>query len=58
MSFTTFSSGIVPHRTVTFFSPVRQNGTGHEVCVAYEDGYSLGYDDTKTEETLRMASKD
>lgn len=30
----------------------------HEICVAYEDGYSLGYDDTKVEEILRMASKD
>jgi hypothetical protein len=30
----------------------------HEVCMAYEDGYSLGYDDTKVEEILRMASKD
>jgi len=30
----------------------------HEVCVAYEDGYSLGYDDTIAEESFRMANQD
>ena len=31
---------------------------GHEICMAYEEGYSLGYDDTKVEEILRMGNKD
>jgi hypothetical protein len=31
---------------------------GHEICMAYEEGYSLGYDDTIVEEILRMKNKD
>ena len=31
---------------------------GHEICMAYEEGYSLGYDDAIVEEILRMKNKD
>jgi len=31
---------------------------GHEICMAYEEGYSAGYDDTIVEEVLRMKHKD
>jgi hypothetical protein len=30
----------------------------HETCVAYEDGYSRGYDETLVEEMLRMENQD
>lgn len=30
----------------------------HEVCEAYEDGYSRGYDDTLAEESVRMENQD